>query len=213
MTSPYSLEHMPDGSCFIAAEQARAEKERRAVYNQIDDGDLLFFRPNRRWLSRLIARFGRSDYSHVGMASWLVDRWEPFCLHMREWRGGAIQPLEEVCRHNQIDVYRVLATDSDEDLASDAVGAMLDILHYPYGWWSLLRVALHYVPFVRLFVRAVLFDTNGNTWPFCSEAVSRAWRRAGIDLVPNLADRYTEPGDLARSSHLCFVTSLPRTKK
>ena len=35
--------------------------------------------------------------------------------------------------------------------------------------------------------------------PFCSEAVSIAVQAGGVDPVPTLADRYTEPGDLARS--------------
>ena len=42
------------------------------------------------------------------------------------------------------------------------------------------------------------------------EAVSRACRRGGVDPVPNLADRLTEPGDLARSAFFGYrFTLLP----
>jgi len=34
---------------------------------------------------------------------------------------------------------------------------------------------------------------------FCSQAVAWAYRVAGLDPTPNLPDRLTEPGDLARS--------------
>jgi len=66
---------------------------------------------------------------------------------------------------------------------------------------------------VRLFIRRFHNGDGDSSAPFCSEAVSRAWRLAGVDLVPNLADRYTEPGDLARSAHLRLVASLPRIAK
>jgi hypothetical protein len=36
--------------------------------------------------------------------------------------------------------------------------------------------------------------------PFCSAAVAEAWRSAGIDLVPGVADCRTEPHHLA-SAH------------
>ena len=43
-------------------------------------------------------------------------------------------------------------------------------------------------------------DDDASTWPpFCSQAVSMADRQGGIDPVPNLADRLTEPADLSRS--------------
>lgn len=44
--------------------------------------------------------------------------------------------------------------------------------------------------------------------PYCSEAISRAYRLAGCDPTPNLADRATEPGDLARSTLFTYRFTL-----
>jgi hypothetical protein len=39
----------------------------------------------------------------------------------------------------------------------------------------------------------------GKVQPMCSEAVAISCRAGGIDPVPELPDRLTEPADLARS--------------
>jgi hypothetical protein len=76
---------------------------------------------------------------------------------------------------------------------------MIEITGRRYGWWSLLWVAMVHLPVVRLLVRPDTDDSANGSLPFCSQAVARACRAGGVDPVPNLADRLTEPGDLARS--------------
>ncbi len=44
--------------------------------------------------------------------------------------------------------------------------------------------------------------------PFCSEAVDRAYLAAGLDLVPRLRGRLTEPADISRSAALEYVCTL-----
>jgi hypothetical protein len=51
-------------------------------------------------------------------------------------------------------------------------------------------------------------DALDGSLPFCSQAVARAYREGWRDLVPCLADRYTEPGDLARSALLQYQFTL-----
>jgi len=62
---------------------------------------------------------------------------------------------------------------------------------------------------VRLFVRPETDDAaNGTHPPFCSQAVALACRAGGVDPVPQLADRLTEPGDLARSPFFAYLFTL-----
>ncbi len=49
---------------------------------------------------------------------------------------------------------------------------------------------------------------ESNLPPFCSQAVSLACRRGGVDPVPNLADRLTEPADLSRSPFFAYRFTL-----
>ncbi len=49
---------------------------------------------------------------------------------------------------------------------------------------------------------------NARTPPFCSQAVSMACRLGGVDPVPHLADRLTEPADLSRSTFFRYQFTL-----
>ena len=75
----------------------------------------------------------------------------------------------------------------------------------PYGWGNLLADAVRHLPIPALLLPAPpeLKNEDCDRWPFnhpfCSQAVSAALRAGGLDPVPFLADRYTEPADLARS--------------
>jgi hypothetical protein len=70
-----------------------------------------------------------------------------------------------------------------------------------YGYRNVAAAALLHLPLVRLFARPETDDTQPSRYPpFCSEAIAFAERTGGgVDVVPNLADRLTEPSDLARS--------------
>ena len=167
--------------------------------SKIRDGDLLLSRPRRGRIGRLIAKAGRSEYSHAAMAAWWNGRL--MCLETLQGRGGRAVLLSNLVREcpGQIDVYAVGATGEPFDRAA-AVEAMIEITGRPYGWWSLLLVALVHLPVVRLLVRPNTDDTANGSLPFCSQAFAKACRAGGVDPVPRLADRLTEPGDLARSA-------------
>ena len=70
-----------------------------------------------------------------------------------------------------------------------------------YGYAALLGAAVLHLPVVRWFIRPDLDDdTLDRRPPFCSQACSMADRLGGgVDPVEHLADRLTEPADLARS--------------
>ena len=175
--------------------------------SKIRDGDLLLFRPRRGLFGRLIAKAGRSDYSHAGMAAWWQRRL--MCLETVQGRGGRAVLLSNLVREypGRIDVYSAEANGQPFDRRA-AVEAMIEITGRPYGWPSLVWVALVHLAVVRLFVRPNTDDAANGSLPFCSQAVSRACRAGGVDPVPRLADRATEPGDLARSRFFSFLCTL-----
>lgn len=165
-------------------------------------GDLLLFR--RRGL---IALAGRGIHSHAAM----VDFWDdlPFCIEVREFRGGRAVTLESQVRRcpGRIDVFRPLPTpDFHPEIAAKAMRAYCGC---DYGWRNVVHTALLHVPFFRLWHRPDVDDRSTNPHPpFCSEAVAACYRAAGLDPVPRLADRYTEPADLSRSAAFRYHFTL-----
>ena len=169
----------------------------RVVRDQIADGDLLLFR--RRGL---IAIAGRGAHSHAAKAA----RWKGslFCLEVREWFGGrAVTLSSQVKRYpGRIDVFRTNAGNRWPDYNRKlALVEMQRLAGCDYGYRNVLAAALVHLCFVRLFTSPNTDDKSESMLPpFCSEAISRAERRGGgVDPVPHLADRMTEPADLARS--------------
>jgi len=169
----------------------------REVRGQIANGDLLLFR--RRGL---IALAGRGVHSHAAKAA----RWEEdlFCLEIREWFGGrAVTLSSQVERFpGRIDVYEVNPRRRWRDYdRAGAVRFMRRLTGGDYGWRNLVSAALLHLPGIRLLARCDTDDRHlSRRPPFCSQAVAMAERLGGgVDPVPHLADRFTEPADLARS--------------
>jgi hypothetical protein len=79
-----------------------------------------------------------------------------------------------------------------------------------YGWGHIFTTSLLYMPWVRLLYRPDFCATDlSNDWPpYCSEAVSHALAQGGVDPIPLLADRWTEPSDLPRSLFLRYSMTL-----
>jgi len=177
------------------------------------DGDLLLFR-RRHWWTLPIAVAGRSEYTHTAMAGWWHGRL--MCVEMTAG-GGRARPLSRRIKKwpGRIDVFgfspeieavRVGLEDhySIEHLAAviraAALEKMIDIIDCDYGWLNLACVAILHLPLLRFLVSPDTEDGGESSRPpFCSQAVAAAYRAAGVDVVPNLADRLTEPADLARS--------------
>jgi len=183
------------------------------AYDQIRSADLLLFRP--QWWalhSKLICVAGRTDYCHAGMVGWSRFYRTPNCLEMVAGGGREIPLAQQVEWYpGLIDVYQ--ANPENRWPKFDrvaAAAAMRRFVTRRYGWWNMLRVSLLHLPFVRLLVRPETDDQiESGRSPFCSHAVVLADRIAGgVDPVPHLADRMTEPGDLARSPFFKYAFTL-----
>ena len=165
--------------------------------HKIRDADLLLFR-RRNWYTRLIAVAGRSQYVHAAMAGWWKDRL--MCVEMPSG-GGRAQLLSNIVAQwpGVIDVYDANAA-GRRFSRKKALAAMIGITGKRYGRLNLLRAALLHLPVFRFLVPPDTNDAATSPWPpFCSQAVAMADRVGGVDPVPNLADRLTEPADLSRS--------------
>ena len=167
----------------------------------IRDGDLLLFRGN-GFLSRLIAVAGRSPYTHAARAIWWGDLL--FCCEVREFIGGRAVTLESQVRRypRRIDVFEVNPQGRQRDYnRQGAARFMRRLAGCDYGYFGLLTAALRHLPVWRFLMRPDMNDQRLTSQPpFCSEACAMADRLGGgVDPVPQLADRLTEPADLARS--------------
>jgi len=163
----------------------------------IQDGDLLLYR--RRGL---ISTAGRGEHSHAAKAAWWGD--ELFCLEVLQWHGGrAVTLASQVREHpGRIDVYEVNPDGRwPEYDRRGATQFMKRLCGCKYGWRNLGVAGLLHLPWVRLLVRPEVDDrAYDRRPPFCSQACALADRLGGgVDPVPHLADRLTEPSDLARS--------------
>lgn len=177
---------------------------------QIWHGDLLLFRGT-GVIARLIGTAGRSRYTHAARALWWGDLL--FCCEVRELKGGRAVTLESQVRRypGQIDVFEVNPDNRWPDYnRQGAVRIMQQLAGCEYGYASVLQAALLHLPVWRLLVRPETIDTDApQRPPFCSQASAMADRLGGgVDPVPHLADRITEPADLARSAFYRYRFTL-----
>jgi hypothetical protein len=164
---------------------------------KIHDGDLLLFR--RRGP---ISIAGRGEHCHAAKAAW----WDGdlFCLEVLEWHGGrAVTLASQVEQYpGRYDVFQANPRSRWHDYdRAGAVRFMRRLCGCNYGYTGLITASFLHLPIVRWFVRPNMNDIAiDRRPPFCSQACAMADRiGGGVDPVPHLADRLTEPADLARS--------------
>lgn len=178
--------------------------------DDIRDGDLLLFR-GRGALARLIGVAGRSEYSHAARAVWWGN--DLFCCEVRELRGGRAVTLESQVQRfpGLIDVFEVNPSARWREYdRRGAVRFMRRLAGCDYGYLGVLQAALRHLPLWRFLVSPDSDDKRApDQPPFCSQASTMADRiGGGVDPVPHLADRLTEPADLARSPFFRYRFTL-----
>ena len=184
------------------------------IRHEIWNADLLLFRKRRiGLLDGLIAVAGRGIHSHAAKAAWWKN--DLFCLEVREFHGGrAVSLSSQVKKYpGRIDVFRPNPDNRWPNYDADkAVELMRKLAGCDYGYGNVLLTAMTHFPLIRIFVRPNRNDAspwNPRRPPFCSQAVSMADRiGGGVDPVPQLADGFTEPADLARSPFYKYLFTL-----
>ena len=168
-------------------------------------GDLLLYRASARQpIGWIIARLGRSQYCHAGRAYQGLKGWRTIDTHA--WTGGRNVALADEVRAypRRIDVFSpnpgdtAAAQGHDYDPEAAVRWLQRHVVDRHYGWWAIAQAALRHAFLIRLFVRPFSGE-NGGGPAYCSQAQAAADRHAGFDPVRHLADRLTEPSDLARS--------------
>lgn len=178
---------------------------------EIHDGDALLFHRAKSWKSWFIGVNSRSTVSHVGMALWIHGT---LCvLEMDEEVGGrAIGLHKYLAWGRRVDVYRIEATTRQRNVA---IKAMCRLLTQEYRLETVWRQALITLPVLRLWthwqhpelIEQVADDSgNGDYGPkVCSEGYLWAWRQAGIDLLPNMADWAAPPAQVVQTSRCRYL--------
>lgn len=180
------------------------------VRNLICDGDLLL-KQGKGPVSWAISVAGRSPYTHAAMACWWHK--DLFLLEVQRTGGRAVLLSTQVEKcPGQWDVLNFvphLQQDS-KHVCQRATRFMKRLCGCDYGFVGLAAAAMLHLPVVRWFVRANTDDkARDQRPPFCSQACAMAWRiGGGVDTVKELADKLTEPGDLARSQFFQYRFTL-----
>ena len=188
----------------------------RSVVSELHEASVLLFR-GQGVISRLIRFAGRSEYSHAALITYNGSRsatHTPYCTEIREWKGGRTNLLQHQVELNdgRIDVYR--PTDAtlnhpEWSCLSKYISRRAKEIAKPdrYGWGAFRYCMRAHIPIWRRLFKPN-YEEDTDIYPHCSALVSMAWRSQGLDLVPNLPDYKTEPGDLARSALLQYQFTL-----
>lgn len=195
-------------------------------YNQckalIKNADLLLFKapkfPSVGWW---ISKYTNSPYSHAALAYW-EDR-KLYALEFREFKGSRQYPLDSYILNEQqsIDVFRAITIFEhpiigyttklgyyvtydthvfNAQTSNYIVECAKELMGLEYSWATILKMAKTYIPLLRFKSNHKTEDEWHATHAYvCSTLVTYCYRKCFVDPVPFLADRYTSPGDLARS--------------
>lgn len=172
-----------------------------AARTEIENGDVLAFR-GRGFVSRMISLFSGGSTTHVGMAVWWHNRL--MLLESREFRGIRIVALSREVERNEVWWYR--PSDEATLLSLHRLRKMawaVENAGTGYNYLGILRYTYRVVPkWLRWLLPKTQTDRLSMGNRFCSEFVSAVYRRAGLDLRPDLPDASTSPAELVKTTLL-----------
>jgi len=204
----------------------------------INEGDILLFRGKSlvSWIIQKAGDGQYSHAALATFPKCLAcpeDREFIEVTEFREGYGGRTVSLETAyyqdLKENRIDVYRVseplkrlyfdnITNSVKEELfhfePRRVTNIMRNMTGLPYGWGRIWWMAKKKMFGLRLFQSLdkssndAIIEKIDDIYPVCSTAVAYCYHKVGYDLVPNRADSYTEPNDLARSGLLNYLFTL-----
>lgn len=160
------------------------------------EGDILLFKGSNAF-NNLIRLGTLSKYSHAAI---LLSIDNKHVVAEAQAKGFVFNEywawLDEKVAENYIDVYREVELKPEEfqkikEYCEQAKGT-------PYGWIDIVKIGLN-----KLSGR-LLFKSSARQL-ICSEAVVRAYRAAGIDLVLGKEPDYVTPADLGDTDALVKI--------
>jgi hypothetical protein len=181
----------------------------------IEDGSLLLFR-GAGLVSEAIETAGRSPYSHAALAGWLRrtprNRGVLMCVEVREGVGArAVNLSSQVAKFPDcIDVYRPTNEFRKAVNLDRVVTEMFRLTGQEYGYRSVLRAALSYVPGIRWLVKRDFGNpTHVNGALDCSGSIAWVFDVYGeAVLCPNTEHEHVTPGDLGRCPFFGYECTL-----
>lgn len=168
----------------------------------IMNGDVLLFRGD-NILSGLIQAGTGSPYSHSGIV-FRSDTQDPFRTPAGPGRVYVVEAVGEGIRmallsetvaeyHGAVELWRLIPDHRKGFDAGKAVGEARRYIGRPYAFAHLFYFVLDWLTFKRFDLRA---HTRKRQAMFCSQLVSRAYVKGGIDLCKLHEDAGTSPADL-----------------
>lgn len=163
----------------------------------IQDGDVLLFSGDGIWSEVIKAGTG-SKFSHAGMAGLIdaPDGPDLACMDMMEFYGGRATLLSTYVGlyKGTVDVFR--AKQFSQIQRSRARSQMFRLMGEPYGRLELFHIMALLIPGVGKLIPQRTNDDGQPCKVFCSAAVVRAYRRAGVPLTSK-CDIEVSPGELS----------------
>ena len=150
-------------------------------YNEIrsiaKDGDILFFHVDkRRFLSKLVSWFTKSQYTHVGFVFWFKNR---LMLIDSGIKGGSRIILASKYYDNTFDL--VSAPKIWSDIEERAL-ARSGTAHY--GWFSAAYIGIREFMFTHFHIQLPMDKNNRNK--ACSEFVAEILNLEDVDISPGM---------------------------
>jgi hypothetical protein len=189
------------------------------------DGDILSYRAGRCLadpLGRAIAVAGRGRECHTGI--YAADNGHGVAIGMRFARQKLKLLVDEVIDNpGDIDVYRFTGYSrytgpyplhAPPYLKKAERRAIVNTvrgfaLHDQYGWLSVLKTSVYFVPGLRWFAQPHYPAVDSyQRPPHCSQAVHYAYRKHGHPLLLNRSDRTILPADIVTSPLLTKLCTL-----
>ncbi len=158
-------------------------------------GDILLFKAEKDWLSKLIAWGTNSVYSHCAVCVSPEMNLTIEALTRGGVKARDIRQIEE-----KYDVYRV--KDEHPYDINKALSYLVGTLNNRYDYFGVIFLGI-----LKLLAKiGIPLKEAANKWQkekdyFCSELCYEAFNFAGLDIVPEVPEAdITSPGDIARSA-------------
>lgn len=154
-------------------------------------GDIVLYHDSNAWFSRMIRKFTKSNYNHVGI--YAGDNFIAEALNNGFVYTNKFNPDE----YEGVNVYRLKTQPRfNKDKLRSIINKYIGI---KYSWFDIFKIALYTITKLKIFRRRT-------KRMICSEAVAQIYDDYGFDLFPKIKNYdYITPEDIASSNKLIRI--------